>query len=90
MAGRGRCAEGWPESQHPRRSLALRRAAAALNTEGTALAKLGAYADAEPLLVASLPGLEKSQIPGLPGVGRKRLRELYLAWGRPAEAARYR
>ena len=64
--------------------------AAALNTEGAALAKLGAYADAEPLLVASLPGLENSPIPGLPDVGRKRLRELYLAWGRPEEAARYR
>jgi tetratricopeptide (TPR) repeat protein len=66
------------------------QAAAARNVEGAALAKLGDYAGAEPLLVASLPGLENSPIPGLPDVGRKRLRELYLAWGRPADAARYR
>lgn len=55
-----------------------------------ALVKLGDYAGAEPLLVVSLAGLENSPIPGLPEVGRKRLRELYFAWGRPAEAARYR
>jgi tetratricopeptide (TPR) repeat protein len=64
--------------------------AAALNTEGTAIAKLGDFAVAEPMLIASLPGLEHSPIPGLPDVGRQRLRELYLAWGRPADAARYR
>jgi tetratricopeptide (TPR) repeat protein len=66
------------------------QAAAARNVEGAALAKLGDFAGAEPLLLASLPGLEHSPIPGLPSVGRQRLRELYLAWGRPAEAARYR
>jgi hypothetical protein len=49
-----------------------------------------AVAVAEPMLIASLPGLEHSPIPGLPDVGRQRLRELYLAWGRPADAARYR
>jgi hypothetical protein len=64
--------------------------AAARNVEGAALAKLGDFAGAEALLVASLPGLEHSPIPGLPDVGRQRLRELYLAWGRPADAARYR
>ena len=66
------------------------QAAAARNVEGAALAKLGDFAGAEPLLLASLPGLEHSPIPGLPSVGRQRLRELYIAWGRPAEAARYR
>ncbi len=65
------------------------QAAAARNTEGAALAKLGDYAGAEPLLLTSLPSLEHSPIPGLPEVGRKRLRELYLAWGRPAEANKY-
>ena len=65
------------------------QAAAARNTEGAALAKLGDYASAEPLLLTSLPNLEHSPIPGLPEVGRKRLRELYLAWGRPAEAHKY-
>jgi tetratricopeptide (TPR) repeat protein len=63
--------------------------AAALSTEGTAIAKLGDFAAAEPMLLASLPGLENSPIPGLPAVGRQRLRELYVAWGRPADAARY-
>jgi tetratricopeptide (TPR) repeat protein len=64
--------------------------AAARSTEGAALARLGDFAAAESLLLASLPGLENSPIPGLPEVGRQRLRELYLAWGRPAQAARYR
>ncbi len=64
--------------------------AAARSTEGAALARLGDFAGAESLLLASLPGLENSPIPGLPEVGRQRLRELYLAWGRPAQAARYR
>ncbi len=64
--------------------------AAALSTEGAALAKLGDFANAESLLIASLPGLENSPIPGLPTVGRQRLRELYLAWDRPADADRYR
>jgi hypothetical protein len=38
----------------------------------------------------SLPRLEGSPIPGLPAEGRKRVAELYAAWGRPAEAAKYR
>jgi tetratricopeptide (TPR) repeat protein len=63
--------------------------AAALNTEGAALTRLGDFAAAEPLLLGSLPGLEGSPIPGLPARGRQRLHDLYMASGRPGEAARY-
>ena len=63
--------------------------AAALNTEGAALAKLGDFVRAEPLLIGSLPGLEGSPIPGLPARGRQRLHDLYMAAGRPDQAARY-
>ena len=64
--------------------------AAAMNTEGAALEKLGKYADAERLLLASRGGLEKAPIPDLPAKGRERLLELYTAWGKPAEAQKYR
>ena len=63
--------------------------AAALNTEGAALTKLGDFARAEPLLLGSLPGLEGSPIPGLPARGHQRLHDLYMASGRPDLAARY-
>ena len=95
MLARGRYEEARAVAVEAQRILKLSlpddswQAAAARNTEGAALAKLGDYAGAEPLLLASLPSLEHSPIPGLPEVGRKRLRELYLAWGRPAEANKY-
>ena len=63
--------------------------AAALNTEGAALTKLGDFARAEPLLLGSLAGLEGSPIPDLPARGRRRLHDLYIAWRRPDEAAKY-
>jgi serine/threonine-protein kinase len=64
--------------------------AAAMNTEGAALVRLGSYAQAEPLLLASRAGLEQAPVPGLAERGRVRLVELYTAWGRPEEAAKYR
>ena len=63
--------------------------AAALNTEGAALSKLGDFALAEPLLLDSMAGLEGSPIPDLPARGRQRLHDLYMAWRRPDEAAKY-
>jgi len=66
------------------------QAAAARNVEGTALAKLGEYARAEPLLLGSLAPLADAPIPGLEDRARARVHDLYVAWGRPAEAARYR
>jgi tetratricopeptide (TPR) repeat protein len=64
--------------------------AAAVNTEGAARARLGQYAAAEKLLLKSLQGLAGSALPGIEARGRQRLAELYAAWGRPADAARYR
>jgi len=63
--------------------------ASALNTEGAALTKLGDFALAEPLLLGSLAGLEGSPIPDLQVRGRRRLHDLYTAWRRPDEAAKY-
>jgi tetratricopeptide (TPR) repeat protein len=63
--------------------------AAARNTEGAALTKLGDFALAEPLLLGSLAGLEGSPIPDLPARGRRRLHDLYVAWRRPDEAGKY-
>jgi len=34
--------------------------------------------------------LAEAPIPGLHDLGRGRLRDLYLAWGKPVEAAKYR
>ncbi|MBT8110190.1 MAG: toll/interleukin-1 receptor domain-containing protein [Gammaproteobacteria bacterium] len=64
--------------------------AAATNVEGSALAGIGDYAQAEPLMLASLAGLEQAPIPNLAEEGRMRLADMYVAWGRPEEAAKYR
>jgi hypothetical protein len=62
----------------------------AVNVEGAALAKLRDFESAEQLLLKSQPALAGASIPGLDVRGRQRLAELYTAWGRPADAARYR
>jgi len=64
--------------------------AAAVNVEGAARARQGDFEAAEKLLLTSQQGLAMSALPGLEDRGRQRLAELYTAWGRPAEAARYR
>jgi tetratricopeptide (TPR) repeat protein len=64
--------------------------ARAVNNEGAALAKLGDFKLAEQLLLKSQPALAGASIPGLDVRGRQRLADLYAAWGRPADAARYR
>ncbi len=63
--------------------------AMAENVQGAALAGLGRYAEAEKLLVASLPALAGSPIADLPERGRERLARLYTAWGKPEKAAAY-
>ncbi len=63
--------------------------AMANNVRGAALAGLGRYAEAEKLLLASLPRLEGSPIEDLPRRGRERLAALYAAWGKPEQAAKY-
>jgi tetratricopeptide (TPR) repeat protein len=65
------------------------RVAQAKNAEGSALAGLGDYDEAEPLLLSSLAGLEEAPIPALAQQARQRLARLYIAWGRPQEAAKY-
>ena len=61
----------------------------AKNVQGAALTGLRRYSEAEKLLLASLPALAGSPIADLPQRGRARLAELYTAWGKPEEAAKY-
>ena len=63
--------------------------AMAKNVQGAALTGLRRYPEAEKLLLASLPALVGSPIADLPQRGRARLAELYSAWGKPEEAAKY-
>jgi tetratricopeptide (TPR) repeat protein len=65
------------------------RVAQAKNVEGSALAGIGDYDAAEPLLLSSLAGLEQGPIPALAEQAKIRLTQLYTAWGRPDEAAKY-
>jgi tetratricopeptide (TPR) repeat protein len=96
LLAQGRYEEALVAAVEARRILGLSlpdnswQAAAARNVEGTALVKLGEYARAEPLLLGSLAPLADAPIPGLQERGRTRLYDLYVAWGRPAEAAKYR
>ena len=64
--------------------------AAAMNFEGLALAGLGDYEAAEPLLLASLDGLDNAPIPGLSETAKNKLARFYVKWGRPELAAKYR
>jgi serine/threonine-protein kinase len=63
--------------------------AMARNVQGAALTGLGRYAAAEKLLLASRPALAGSPLADLPDRGRERLEALYIAWGKPEEAAKY-
>lgn len=65
------------------------RVAAAKNVEGAALARTGEYSQAEHLLLTSLAGLDQAPIPRLATDGRRRVAELYTAWGRPEKAQQY-
>ena len=64
--------------------------AMAVNAEGAALAGLGEYKNAESLLLASLPKLAGSPLPGIENTGRARLASLYTRWGKPDKAGEYR
>jgi tetratricopeptide (TPR) repeat protein len=64
--------------------------AMAVNAEGAALAGLGEYKNAESLLLASLPKLVGSPLPGIEKTGRARLASLYTRWGKPDKAGEYR
>lgn len=65
------------------------RIAAARSIEGAALAGIGEFAEAEPLLLTSLEALENAPIPRLAEDGRRRIAQLYTAWGRPEKARQY-
>jgi len=56
------------------------RIAFARNFEGLALAGLGEFEKAEPILVASVEGLEQAPIAGLAEKGRAKLAEFYVNW----------
>lgn len=66
------------------------RIAAAATVEGAALTQLGAYADAEPLLLGSIEPLVQAPIPGIAALNQQRLTDMYTAWQKPAEALKYR
>lgn len=63
--------------------------AMAKNTQGAALTGLGRFPEAEKLLLASRPALVGSPLADLPERGRARLEALYVAWGKPEDAAKY-
>jgi tetratricopeptide (TPR) repeat protein len=63
--------------------------AAAESAAGAALAGLGSYADAEPLLLRSLGPLEHAPVPGIAEKNNERLANLYTAWGKPEKAKQY-
>ena len=63
--------------------------AAAQSAAGAALAGLGSYADAEPLLLRSLEPLEQAPIPGIVDQNKERLTNLYIAWGKPKKAKQF-
>jgi hypothetical protein len=64
--------------------------AAAMNVKGAALTQLRKFPEAERLLLDSRDALGQSPIPNLAEKGRIRLADLYAAWGKPGEAAKYR
>ncbi len=66
------------------------RVAAAKHVEGRALAGIGEFAMAEPILLASLDGLAQAPIPNLAEAGRSNMVKFYAAWGREEEAAKFR
>lgn len=63
------------------------RLAAAQLYEGLALAGLGKFEEAEPLLLASVEGLDESPIPGLAKQAQEALAAFYVKSGRPELAA---
>ncbi len=56
---------------------------------GICLTALDRYAEAEPLLQASLAVFQDQQKPGPTRQSRQALARLYAAWGKPAQAAAY-
>jgi tetratricopeptide (TPR) repeat protein len=65
------------------------RVAMAANVRGLAMAGLGEFAAAEPVLLQSLPGLEQAPVPDLAARGKASMVKFYQAWGRPEEAKIY-
>ena len=64
--------------------------ALALDVEGAALMRMGRYAEAEPLMLASQRDLAKAPLPFLASKSKLRLIELYHRWDKPEEVRRLR
>ena len=64
--------------------------ALALDVEGGALMRMGRYAEAEPLMLASQHDLPKAPLPYLAEKSRLRLIELYHRWGKDDEVRKLR
>lgn len=58
--------------------------------EGLAVAGLGDFEIAEPLLLAGVAGLERAPIPGLAEQARSGIADFYESWGRPQQATAFR
>jgi tetratricopeptide (TPR) repeat protein len=64
--------------------------ALALDVEGGALMRMGRYAEAEPLMLASQRDLPRAPLPYLAEKSRLRLIELYHSWGKDDEVRKLR
>ncbi len=66
------------------------RVADAESVLGSCLAGQGRFSEAEPLLLQSLPVLQKDSGPTYASAAAQRIVALYTAWGKPERAAEYR
>ncbi len=66
------------------------RVADAESVLGSCLAGQGRFSEAEPLLLRSLPVLQKDSGPTYASAAAQRIVDLYTAWGKPERAAEYR
>jgi hypothetical protein len=65
------------------------RVAAAANVEGAALTGLGAYDEAEQLLLQSNEILADAPMPGVAEQSEQRLVALYTSWGKEEKARKF-
>ena len=91
----GRFEEALQMSREAQRILAINlpedhwRVAAASIYEGRALAGIGRFDEAEPILLGSLDSLAQAPIPDLEENSRRAVAQFYIAWGRPEQAENF-
>ncbi|MDX1388291.1 MAG: tetratricopeptide repeat protein, partial [Acidobacteriota bacterium] len=75
------------ERDHPEK---IKNLADARSIRGGVLVRLERFAEAEPILIEAYEMLEKTESVNRTGRALGRIVELYDAWGKPEEAARWR